>query len=171
QPRGLIRYSSQQGLEGHPTRVLRPRLFVYAGAIALLSGLLAYLVVSRAAFDVTLLRGLGRPFVVRESGEIENLVRVKLVNRTETPQAYRITADTAGVRVEGGVEQALEPGATNTTAVQIVTDPSLFGPGGTLDAAIRVADGEGHTIGSAYRLFGPSQRGSANPTGAKETNR
>jgi len=37
-PRGLIRYSTQHAIEGHTTRVLRPRVIVYATLLTVLCG-------------------------------------------------------------------------------------------------------------------------------------
>ncbi len=80
---GLIRYSSQAAMSGQKQTLLRPRVIIYPLLVAGLLGLLAILIVTKSSVDVTLLRGMGMPFVVTPSGEIENTMRVKLTNRTD----------------------------------------------------------------------------------------
>ena len=64
-PRGLIRLSSQHHLETKkPTRLVRPRVVLYPLIILVFMGLLVYLVTTKAAADVTILRQHGAPYVV-----------------------------------------------------------------------------------------------------------
>jgi len=89
-PRGLIRYSSQQALaSGSPTRVLRPRLAIYALLlVGMLCGLLFMGGLRRAA-EVTILRGIGAPF--SESGQdVVNQLRLKVQNRSDQPQVFTL---------------------------------------------------------------------------------
>jgi cytochrome c oxidase accessory protein FixG len=110
--RGLIRYTSQSAVEGARLRLLRPRVVLYPLLLLALTVTLVLTLAGRAAADVTLLRGGGRPYLTLPSGEIQNDVRVKIVNRTREPRTYhldvegiqgaRITCAVAPIEVAGG---------------------------------------------------------------------
>ena len=157
QPRGLIRYSAQGALEGEKTRILRPRVIIYSGVLTVLLGVFLTLLTGREAFDVTLLRGLGRPFVV-EGAEVENLVRAKLVNRTDAERSYRVEpVEPASLRLREDVSVSLPAGETSTEPLHLIAPADEFAQrGGTLEATLRFIDSEGETIEKRYRLFGPA---------------
>lgn len=89
-PRGLIRYTSLNHLQGKRTSVFRPRVFVYTGVmLAALSGLIV-LVVSRSTFEFDVVRRTGTPFYVQSDGLVVNRIRVRITNRLDTPQKFNI---------------------------------------------------------------------------------
>jgi cytochrome c oxidase accessory protein FixG len=159
QPRGLIKFSSQAAIQGERTRILRPRIAIYATLIAGLCILLAMLVSDRPHADVTLLRSVGRPFVVLEQGDIENSMRVKLTNRTETPRSYAFEAVTSdGLRLCARTQHAevvLEPGATVTETLHVAAPRSAF-LHGRIDATLKLTDDLGWTTSRNWRLIGPT---------------
>jgi len=89
-PPGLIRYTSQAALKaGEPTRLLRPRVAIYALSLLGLIASLLLLGSRTPSSEVTILRGLGAPF--SESGaEVVNQLRLKIRNRTEKTQQFRV---------------------------------------------------------------------------------
>lgn len=89
-PRGLIRYSSQQALAtGTPTRLLRPRVVIYAAVlVAMLCGLLL-VGQSRKAAEITILRGIGAPFS-RSGQNVVNQLRLKVQNRSDKAQTFAL---------------------------------------------------------------------------------
>ncbi|QDU91027.1 Ubp3 associated protein Bre5 [Pirellulimonas nuda] len=163
-PRGLIRYSSQAALEGQPTRLARPRVLIYSGLIAALCVLLIVMLANRQAMDVTLLRGLGRPFVVTPAGEVENMVRLKLVNRTDEARTYRVEAAAPeSLRINDARELSLAAGESVTEPLHLLAPSGAFAQrGGTLPVRLRVVDSAGEQVESDYLLFGPA---SPNPGG------
>ncbi|MFC5568641.1 4Fe-4S dicluster domain-containing protein [Lysobacter yangpyeongensis] len=91
--RGLIRYTTQNALDGRPTRVLRPRIFVYGGLLLVLLGAFAWGVGTRAPLIAEVLRD--RNALYRETADgIENGYTLKLVNKTERAQDYLISLRT-----------------------------------------------------------------------------
>jgi cytochrome c oxidase accessory protein FixG len=166
-PRGLIRYSSQSALDREPTKLVRPRVIVYSLVIVGLVTVLAVLLSTRKAFDLTLLRGLGSPFVIAPSGEVDNLVRVKLVNRTAEPRTYTVEAvSPKGIRVSVIESVRLEPLAMGTEPVHLMAPAELFrASGGALTVRLRVTDDTGAVRERDYLLYGPAApaaKGSAN---------
>jgi cytochrome c oxidase accessory protein FixG len=157
-PLGLIRYGSQTTLETQqPTRILRPRVVIYP---VLLAALLVALVVfggSRTPAEVTVLRGIGAPFVV-DGREVTSELRIKVQNRTDESASYRIElVGTPGVRLiapENPLEVA--PGAQRTTAVFAVAPRAEF-KAGQREIVVRVSDAHVFQTTVPYRLLGPTE--------------
>lgn len=161
-PLGLIRYSSQSAMGGEKQRILRPRVVIYLAIVVGLLSLLGYFIATKSPLDVTVLRSLGRPFVITDSGQIENTLRVKLTNRTEKPM--RLTFDAihhANVQVRATQEVVELPGSKVWTEPLVVTAPPGAFPLGWLDVTIRITGDDGLVIERPFRLLGPSGAGQA----------
>jgi len=155
-PKGLIRYSSRELLEGHTRHLVRPRTVLYPLALALFVGGFAYALATRDAADVTVLRGTGEPFTRQDDGRISNQVRVKIANRTNADHDYRIEV---GGAAEGTVIAPQNPlrvaaGASEVTTVFILLPRRVFHDG-EHRVTVRVSDGAGFTTDMPYRLVGP----------------
>jgi cytochrome c oxidase accessory protein FixG len=88
-PRGLIRYTSEHALAGGKTRFTRPRLVGYAVALLLMFGAFGWALQARSLIhlDVTRDRTLYR---VSNDGQIENVYRLKVINKSQQPRTYRL---------------------------------------------------------------------------------
>lgn len=165
-PLGLIRYSSQSAMAGEKPRILRPRLIIYPAIVAVLLGLIVFLIATHAPVDVTMLRGVGKPFVITDSGQIENVMRLKLTNRTDTRQELRISVpDRTDIRALATQDViVLEPGQSWVEPVRVLAPPAEFSLG-TLDVTLRVS-GTGVRIDRPCRLLGPLTFPTTQPDGA-----
>ncbi len=91
-PRGLIRYSTQNAIDGKPTRVLRPRILVYGVILLALVVAWGWGVGSRSPLLAEVLRD--RNALYRETATgIENSYTLKLANKTDAAAGYRVTLD------------------------------------------------------------------------------
>ncbi len=155
-PRGLIRYSSRAELGGEPRRVLRARVVFYPLLLVAVWGGLVVALIARAPADVTVLRGVGSPYVVLPSGDISNQIRVKVMNRSGHDRRYAIElADDAGLRLvapENPVPVAA--GRSATTTVFVIAARRELG-GGERGIRFRISDGAGFSTIAPYRLLGP----------------
>ncbi|MFT3898374.1 MAG: FixG Ig-like domain-containing protein [Thermomonas sp.] len=89
-PKGLIRYSTQNAIDGKPSRVLRPRIFVYGAILLALMLGWGWGVTHRSPLIAEVLRD--RNALYRETAAgIENTYTLKLVNKTERAQTYTIS--------------------------------------------------------------------------------
>ena len=94
-PKGLVRYSTQNAIDGKPTRVLRPRILVYGTLLLALVIGWGVGVAHRSPLIAEVLRD--RNALYRETADgIENGYTIKLVNKTARAQRYRIELETAG---------------------------------------------------------------------------
>jgi len=156
-PRGLIRYGSQQGMAGGRAKIHRPRVLVYAGALSLVAGLFVWLLATKSPMDLSVQRNAGAPFMVND-GLVENTVRIRIANRTDRPESYRICVVGAdGVRVVQGVTPGairIEAGEQHIEPVKLIVPPATF-RAGVAEVRVRVESGDGHAAERPLRLLGP----------------
>ena len=117
--RGLVRYGSERELAGGSTRWLRPRLVGYAAALLLMFGAFGWALDTRplVSLDVTKDRGLYRE---NSEGQIENIYRLKVINKTQQAHRYAISLVDAGPFVlQGARELQLAPGEILDVAVSV----------------------------------------------------
>jgi cytochrome c oxidase accessory protein FixG len=101
-PRGLIRYTTQNALEGRPSRTFRPRTFVYAALLGLIfvAGFAGLMMRKPVALDVI----RDRNALYQEAGddEIENVYSLKILNKDRAAHTYRLAVEGIdGARIEG----------------------------------------------------------------------
>jgi len=156
QPRGLIRYTSQEILKSGRRRILRPRVVAYPLVLLLVFGALGWSLAGKAPADLTVLRGLGSPFAQLPSGEISNQLRVKIVNRSGGDRQYLIELVGADELRLIAPENPLPlaDGRTGTATV-FVTAPREDFDDGVRDIVLRISDGAGFSSEVPYRLLGP----------------
>ncbi|MDP1968908.1 MAG: cytochrome c oxidase accessory protein CcoG [Burkholderiaceae bacterium] len=97
-PRGLIRFttqhSMQNGLTGAQTwrRVFRPRVLIYSALLAALCLALLWSLATRTPLKVDVVRDRASLARIVSGGKLENVYRLQIMNATEKPQRYRLTA-------------------------------------------------------------------------------
>lgn len=152
-PLGLIRYASQNELAGKPRKLLRPRTLIYP---VLLTGLLGGLLLSvrdQAAVDLTVLRGIGDPFVVDQDG-IRNQLRIRVRNRSDEELSCTISLAQGDLTLIAPQNPfRVEPEALVTTPAFVVA-PWQTLPGGELAIVVKVQCGELERS-ARYKLLGP----------------
>ena len=155
-PKGLIRYSSRELLDGHTRHLIRPRTVLYPLALALFLGAFTYALATRDAADVTVLGGQGEPFTRQADGQIANQLRVKIANRTHDDHDYRIevVGATGGSVVVPQNPLRVATGQSAETPLFVLLPRSVFHDG-EHRVTVRVSDGAGFSTDLPYRLVGP----------------
>jgi cytochrome c oxidase accessory protein FixG len=130
--RGLVRYDTQNALQHQSKRVLRPRVIVYGALLALLfAGFVAALVMRKpVALDV--LHDRNTLFRTLESGEIENVYLLKIMNKDGAPHDFLVTIET------GDDEEHDEDGRPATYRLDPAAPRFTVAPGEVFNAAVRV---------------------------------
>ncbi|MEM9345897.1 MAG: cytochrome c oxidase accessory protein CcoG [Planctomycetota bacterium] len=155
-PKGLIRYTSQEALEGKGGRLLRPRVFIYAALLTAVFGSFLFALTNRSMADVTPIREKGRPFVALDDRQVLNQMRMKIVNRDRVTHTYTVeVAEPAGVTlsVQGGAP-TIQPGETQTVSIDLTAPFEMFTTG-RLDVYLVVSDGEQVVAEEAFQMKGP----------------
>lgn len=160
-PIGLVRYSSQDAIEGRKSRWLRPRTVIYPTLIVVALSLFTYVLSTKFSFDARLLRSPGAPFTaINENGvaTIQNNIRLRLVNRSEKKQTYQIEVkDPPGVTLDwsDGSAPQLEPNSTVLAPARIRFPAQLTGSVGSFATNLIVRDESGSEQIIPFRLIGP----------------
>ncbi|GMV17654.1 MAG: cytochrome c oxidase accessory protein CcoG [Polyangiaceae bacterium] len=157
-PRGLIRYSSQEAMETRKRpRYFRPRVLIYP--VVLAGFVTALLVVASriGGADVTILRGIGAPFVEQPDG-IQNQIRVKIENRTSDKQRYQIlildAPDAKLIAPENPLP--VRAGSHESTSVFVIAPRESFHDG-QRPVRIQITDEAGFQKEVSYKLLGPRE--------------
>ena len=97
-PRGLIRLATQNGMTQRWSqaqmlrRVLRPRVLIYSAIMVGICMALAASLALRVPLKVNVVRDRATLARIVQGGQLENLYRLQVMNATEQPQRYRISA-------------------------------------------------------------------------------
>lgn len=88
--KNLIRYTTQNKVDGEPSHVIRPRVIIYGLILAVLVSLLGYMLFHRSMLDLDVIRD--RNQLYREvEGKIENVFTLKIINKDQRAHRYQIT--------------------------------------------------------------------------------
>ncbi|SFC99033.1 cytochrome c oxidase accessory protein FixG [Flexibacter flexilis DSM 6793] len=82
QPRGLIRFDSQQGVTDNIKLTFTARIAAYTAVLVVLVGLEGFLLMGRSPIESTVLRVPGMLYQTTEKGMLTNLYNVQIVNKT-----------------------------------------------------------------------------------------
>lgn len=157
-PRGLIRYTTQDALETKrfsAKSLLRTRIFIYPVLLVALLVALFFTASKRKDVEVSVLRGIGAPFV--EQGDlVRNHVRIKIRNRTDGEVAYTLSLvgadDSTLIAPENPLHVAA--GAQSTESVFVLAPRASF-KAGSRDVRFVVSDQKSVERVLPYKLLGP----------------
>lgn len=108
--RGLVSYTSEHQLQGGKTHLLRPRLIGYSAVLVVMLAALVVALIERplVSLDVTKDRGMFRE---NSLGLIENIYSLKVINKTQQRQEYRLElVDAEGFQLQGKTQVSLAAG-------------------------------------------------------------
>lgn len=97
---GLIKYTTENTMEGKVTHILRPRIVLYAVALSLFVGLFSYTLINRKDMAVDVLRDRNSFYRQVDSKTIENVYKLKIMNKGSASHQYRVTAHGFGKELE-----------------------------------------------------------------------
>jgi cytochrome c oxidase accessory protein FixG len=157
-PTGLIRYASLNQLAGHPTRVLRPRLYVYAAAAFIAVTAAGLAIGSRSPFQAIVVRQPGVPWVI-DGARIRNQVEVHLTNKRGVAARFHLApVNPAGVPADvrlGQTAVELPPLGDTRVPLVITLEQRLARPGLTFGLDVS-DDASGVTRHQDIRFVAPT---------------
>ncbi|MDL5034070.1 cytochrome c oxidase accessory protein CcoG [Pelomonas sp. APW6] len=125
-PHGLIRYATENGVAQGLSRAqmwrrtLRPRVLIYGGALAVLGALMLWQLSQRSALLIDVIKDRGVMARQVEDGQIENVYRLQLLNRSERTLHLQFEAEgLPGLRVLGAERVTVDPAAIVSLPVQL----------------------------------------------------
>jgi cytochrome c oxidase accessory protein FixG len=139
-PRGLIRYDSQNGLNGKPTRWVRPRTLLYALLLSVGAGVAGWAISTIKPANLGVTRMVGAPYIV-DRDYIRNQFLVRLVNKRNTPARFVLALEHAPAHLrQSGFDGAIEVPALGELAVPLILQQPRQDYRGPFNFAVRVQD-------------------------------
>ena len=128
-PTGLIAYDTDANIERRLAgerprfRFLRPRVFLYAGALALVSAVMVYAYSSRAITNLSVQRDRTPPYVQLSDGSVRNAYTVKITNRESLPRDFELVFEGPDEMKISGVGDGVSDGVLRVTIAGDETRP------------------------------------------------
>jgi len=156
-PRGLIRYSSQNAMDGAPARVLRPRTLVYGTLLGLLfAGFIAALYL-RNPLGLDVIRDRNALYRIQADGAVENVYTLRILNKDKRPHEFRIRPlGLDGARMEiADPEPRANAGTVFSTVVRLQVPADSFRGGRDIEFVVESLDEPALTARSRSRFIAP----------------
>ena len=156
-PRGLIRYTTQNAIDGKPAKLFRPRVLVYGGLLALLFVGWVIGVLNRAPLIVDVLRDRNALYRQAADGAIENGYTLKIVNKQGRAHRYQVQlVDADDIQIVG------EPMLLEAAAEQVLNQPLTLRSSvlrGRHDVSIQIRSIDDPKVRAVHttRFFAPEQ--------------
>ncbi len=139
-PRGLIAYRSLRDLEGEgATRVLRPRVLIYAVLLAVSVGSFGYLLAAREPLDLWVSHNRTALVSRMADGRLGNAFTLRLENRARADRVFRLRleGDAPGFELVAGVNP-IDVAATSSVEARVfVLAPAGYDERGAARTALR----------------------------------
>jgi len=91
--RGLIKYTTENMQNKKTSRILRPRIIIYAIILTIISSIIFYSLSQRVALELDVIRDRNRLFRETSEGLIENVYTLKIINMDSNAHRYILRAD------------------------------------------------------------------------------
>ncbi|MRD47899.1 cytochrome c oxidase accessory protein CcoG [Caenimonas koreensis DSM 17982] len=151
--RGLIRFTTQHAVsEGLSSpqiwrRTLRPRILVYGAILAAICIALLSSLVARTPLKVDVIRDRAALSRIVAGGKLENIYRLQVMNATEKPQRYVVTATgLPDLQIASETELDVGPAEARWLAVRVQIPYGSAAPGShTIHFGIGTVNGDAHT--------------------------
>jgi cytochrome c oxidase accessory protein FixG len=135
-PRGLIKYSTQNGMDQGWTmaqmirRAFRPRVLVYSGILLAITTAVMVSLFMRTPLRVDVMRDRGALARQVEQGRIENVFRLQVMNATEETQRYTITVSgLPGIVIASDPQVEVLPTESRSAVLRVQVPPGAAATG------------------------------------------
>ncbi len=141
-PRGLIRYTSENELDGGSTHWLRPRIIGYVLVLCVMAGLFSWRILTRIPVELTVIRDRNQLYLTTDSGAIENIYTLHLVNMDDAPHPFDITiSGVPGAEIIGATRHDLDGGEVRAITLRVRAEPEVLArPSSELDFTAIASD-------------------------------
>jgi cytochrome c oxidase accessory protein FixG len=157
--KGLIKYTTENAMEGKPAHILRPRVVIYAMILLTVMSLFAWSVVTRTALGLDVIRDRNQLYRETREGLIENVYTLKILNMDDSAHVY--TLDVQGIP---GIELHMDvttiqvaAGAVMEFPVRLRADESdLETRSSTVIFSLEATDASALQVQQDARFLGPN---------------
>ncbi|WJW75636.1 cytochrome c oxidase accessory protein CcoG [Thiohalobacter sp. IOR34] len=158
-PKGLIRYTTENRMEGKSSHILHFRTLLYGGLLLLLSAGLVYSISQRVPVGLDIIRDRNTLYRETDTGLIENVYILKLINMDERPHSYTLKAEgLPELELDTGREQIEVPaGSVINLPLRLRIDPiNLKQPSNEISFTLQAVDDPSIHIEQRARFLGPA---------------
>jgi cytochrome c oxidase accessory protein FixG len=160
-PKGLVKYTTENAIAGNPSRILRPRVFVYAAILTLVIGGLVYGIANRLPVQLDIIRDRNALFNETPMGLVQNVYNLKIINMDDQVQTYRLSVSgIEGAEVLGQTEDiTVGSGVVYDLPLRVQVDPVyLESPSTEIHFHLESTIDPGIAITEDARFLGPVMR-------------
>jgi cytochrome c oxidase accessory protein FixG len=127
-PLGLICYTTENALQAKPSRIMRPRIWIYGALLTVLLCSIAFGLIERKPLIVDVLRDRNALYRIASDAEVENSYTIKITNKATQSRRFSVTlAGNSAIQMrEPSVSVEVEGRSTYAHPV------TLFAPTGQL---------------------------------------
>ena len=119
-PKGLVRYTTENTLQGKPTRILRPRLIGYACALMIISVAFFWTLSVRSPMELEVLRDRNVLYRPVADQRIENIYILKIANKDQQLHHFIIDVDgIENIRLESSNRITIASGEVAQPVVRV----------------------------------------------------
>ena len=158
-PRGLVRYTTENALQGKKSRVLRPRIVIYATILFVLVAGLVISMSTRTPAILDIIRD--RNVLYREAPNdiIENIYTLKIVNQSNDPRSFILAVSGIEGIAFDGVPELIEVGGGDVLSLPATVRVHRDDAYGIMDIefSITAADDPSVNIVEDSRFLSPSR--------------
>jgi cytochrome c oxidase accessory protein FixG len=157
-PRGLVRYTTENAMEGRETRVLRPRVLIYAAILLTVTVSVLVSIATRVPVGLDVIRDRNTLFRETDDGLVENVYLMKLINMDDAEHSYRLTASgVPGLQLKLDKQDIRVPaGAVAEFSARLQADPyDLVSQSTEVSFTLVAESDEAISTTSKARFIGP----------------
>ncbi|MBK8285607.1 MAG: cytochrome c oxidase accessory protein CcoG [Ahniella sp.] len=155
-PRGLVRYSTQHQIDGHPTHVFRWRILIYAVLLGALILGVALSILWRKPVIMDVLRDRNALYRETFDKQVQNGYMLRIINKTTESRTFTLTLDgPEGIvfaRDPGLIE--LPPEEVRTIGVLLASPPGVIRGKADIEFALH-SKADDLTVTESSRFFAP----------------
>lgn len=157
-PRGLVLYTTEHALQGETSRVLRPRMFVYAAILLALASALFISMITRTPVILDVIRDRNTLYRELPGDIIENSYAIKVINQSNDARNFHLSVDgVPGLTLDGVADEIrVDGGAILSVPVRARTQRDNAYGIMKITFAVTAVDDESVTVIEDSRFLGPT---------------
>ena len=160
-PKGLVRYTTQNAIDGKQTHIVRPRMLVYGLLIAAITVALFYSMFTRMPLELNIIRDRNALYRETSEGLVENVYTLKIINMDAQTHTYRLSiSGLEGLTLLNRKgEFSVNSGEVIELPVQVQIDPvKLERAGNDIQFHLEAIDKPELSVTETGRFIGPMMR-------------
>jgi len=156
--KGLVRYTTENTLDGKATHIVRPRMFVYGALISAITIALFYSMFTRMPLELDIIRDRNALYRETTEGLVENIYTLKIINMDANIHTYRLSISGLDglILMNRKGEFSVNSGEVIELPVQVQIDPvNLERAGNDIQFHLEAIDKPELTVIETGRFIGP----------------